>query len=201
MGLRFENGVGQTPINEEELDGLKIRTITLQVELNEFEQYNIEKALLWLRGQRLTMDHVLSELFVLRIHAKMFGEVWQWAGNFRKTEKNLGVNSVMIRIALKELINDAKYWMINEIYTPEELAIRFKHRLVSIHCFSNGNGRHSRVMADVIMEKLYNKPPFQWGKADAIGVNTIRMEYLKSLRQADQHEYQPLIAFALGREA
>lgn len=199
MGLRFENGVGQTPINEEELGGLKIRTITHQGELNEFEQYNIEKALLWLRGRRMTMDQVISEAFVLRLHHRMFGEVWRWAGKFRSTEKNLGVKSVIIRIALRELIQDAKFWMINEIYSPEELAIRFKHRLVSIHCFSNGNGRHSRVMADIIMEKLYNKPPFQWGKADAIGGNSIRMEYLKSLKLADQHEYQPLIAFSLGR--
>ncbi len=199
MGLRFENGVGQIPINEEESEGLKIRTITHQGELNEFEQYNIEKALLWLRGQRLTMDQVISETFVLKLHDRMFGEVWRWAGKFRNTEKNLGVKSVMIRIALRELINDARFWMINEIYSPEELAIRFKHRLVSIHCFSNGNGRHSRVIADVIMEKLYNRPPFQWGKSDAIGGNSIRVEYLKSLKLADQHQYQPLIAFALGR--
>ncbi len=199
MGLRFENGVGQTPINEEELEGLKIRTITHQGELNEFEQYNIEKALLWLRGQRLTMDQVISETFVLKLHDRMFGEVWRWAGKFRNTEKNSGVKSVMIRIALRELINDARFWMINEIYSPEELAIRFKHRLVSIHCFSNGNGRHSRIIADVIIEKLYNRPPFQWGKSDAIEGNSIRMEYLKSLKLADQHQYQPLIAFALGR--
>ncbi len=105
----------------------------------------------------------------------------------------------MIRIALRELINDARFWMINEIYSPEELAIRFKHRLVSIHCFSNGYGRHSRIIADVIIEKLYNRPPFQWGKSDAIEGNSIRMEYLKSLKLADQHQYQPLIAFALGR--
>ncbi len=199
MGLRFENGVGQTPINEEELEGLKIRTIIHQGELNEFEQYNIEKALLWLRGQRLTMDQVISETFVLKLHDRMFGEVWRWAGKFRNTEKNLGVKSVMIRIALRELINDARFWMINEIYSPEELAIRFKHRLVSIHCFSNGNGRHSRIIADVSIEKLYNRPPFQWGKSDAIEGNSIRMEYLKSLKLADQHQYQPLIAFALGR--
>ncbi len=199
MGLRFENGVGQTPINEEELEGLKIRTIIHQGELNEFEQYNIEKALLWLRGQRLTMDQVISETFVLKLHDRMFGEVWRWAGKFRNTEKNSGVKSVMIRIALRELINDARFWMINEIYSPEELAIRFKHRLVSIHCFSNGNGRHSRIIADVIIEKLYNRPPFQWGKSDAIEGNSIRMEYLKSLKLADQHQYQPLIAFALGR--
>ena len=99
-------------------------------------------------------------------------------------------------MALKVLCDDALYWTENNTYSPEEIAIRFKHRIVSIHCFPNGNGRHSRLMADIIIEKLFNKEPFTWGTNNLSKANETRKAYLQAVKQADQNDYQPLLDFA-----
>ena len=155
MGLEFNNLDGQTPLSVEELDGLKILSISTREELDEFEQFNIEKAIQWTLGKKIQPKDLLSEKFIKDLHKRMYGEVWKWAGSFRTSEKNLGIKSYLIPVQLKQLLDDAMYWYENQIYSPDEVAVRFKHQLVSIHCFANGNGRHSRLMADLIMEKLY----------------------------------------------
>lgn len=114
-------------------------------ELNEFEQLNIEKALVWTLQLKLDVDQILNERFIKTFHKKMFGDVWKWAGRFRQSEKNIGVHWFEIGLELKKLRDDTKYWIENNTFSPEEIAIRFKHRIVSIHCFSYGNGRHSRL--------------------------------------------------------
>ena len=126
----------------------------------------------------------------------MYGEVWKWAGTFRTSEKNLGVKNYLIAIELKQLLDDAIFWKDNNTYNSEELAIRFKHRLVSIHCFANGNGRHSRLMADLIMEKLYNSKFFSWGNTSLVKANETRINYIRAVRKADNNDIEPLIAFA-----
>ena len=157
MGIVFKYKKGQTPINEEEKDGLLIKTITLQKELDEFEQLNIEKAVEWTIQANLKQDRILSEKFIKYLHKKMYEDVWKWAGEFRKSEKNIGIKWTQIGSELKNLIDDTKYWIENKTYPPEEIAIRFKHRIVQIHCFPNGNGRHSRMMADIILESIFGK--------------------------------------------
>ena len=179
MGLNLDYIDGQTPIDEEEKEGLLIETISTKGELDEFEQLNIEEALQWIFGNK-----------------RMYGNVWAWAGTFRKTEKNIGVKSYLIPMQLKALCDDTLFWIENETYPPEEIAIRFKHRLVSIHCFPNGNGRHSRLMADIIIEKLFGKEPFSWGAANLSKDSDTRKAYLKAVKQADNNEYQPLMDFA-----
>lgn len=154
LDLNYENG--QTKLDEDEKEGLKIKTITTHSELDEYEQLNIEKALEWTISKRLDLNKILNERFIKSFHKRMFGEVWKWAGNFRQTEKNIGVDWTKISINLKLLLDDTKWWIKNETYPEDEIAIRFKHRLVSIHCFPNGNGRHSRMMADLIIEKIFN---------------------------------------------
>lgn len=126
----------------------------------------------------------------------MYGDVWKWAGSFRKSEKNIGIQSYKIGIELKQLLGDALYWFQNNTYPKDEIAIRFKHRLVSIHCFPNENERHSRLMADLIMEKLFNESYFSWGSNNLIKANEIREKYIKSLKEADNQNYEMLIAFA-----
>lgn len=196
MGLTIEYIDGQTPLSEEEKDGLKILAITTREELDEFEQLNIEKAIQWTFGNKLNADQLFSEKFIKNLHKKMYGEVWKWAGNFRHSEKNIGIKSYLIPIQLKQLLDDALFWEANKTYSAEESATRFKHRLVSIHCFANGNGRHSRLMADLIMEKLHQKTFFSWGSTNLIKATETRNNYIQAVKKADNHEIQPLIDFA-----
>jgi Fic-DOC domain mobile mystery protein B len=196
MGLNSDYIDGQTPLNEEEQNGLLIPSITIREELDEFEQLNIEKAIQWTFGKKWKAEQLFSEKFVKDLHKRMYGEVWKWAGAFRESEKNLGIKSYLIPAELKVLLDDAIFWVQNDTYSPDELAIRFKHRLVSIHCFSNGNGRHSRLMADLIMEKLFNATFFSWGSSNLVKATETRKAYIKAVKMADKQDLQPLIVFA-----
>jgi len=197
MGLDFELVNGQTPLDEEEKDGLLISTITTHGELDEFEQLNIEKAIRWTLSRKFKSDQILTEKFVKLVHKKMYGDVWVWAGEFRKTNKNIGVDRYQIAIELQKLIGDCKFWIINGTYPPDEIAVRFKHRIVQIHCFSNGNGRHSRLMGDLIIEKVFGNPVFTWGaNADLAKAGDTRATYLAAIKAADLEDIQPLLKFA-----
>ena len=126
----------------------------------------------------------------------MYRNVWRWAGEYRKTNKNIGVDKLDIPVALRSLIDDASYWLKHNVYEPAEFAIRFKHRLVSIHCFPNGNGRHSRMIADIIIEKIFQQPVFSWGSKNLYDENNSRQKYLKALRKADKGDFELLLKFA-----
>lgn len=196
MGLNLNYIDGQTPLNEEEKLGLRIKTITTRGELDELEQLNIEKALAWIFKGKFNEEKILTPEFICTVHKKMFGDVWEWAGSFRKTDKNIGVKWFMISIELNTLLGDAKFWIENETFSPDEIAIRFKHRLVSIHCFSNGNGRHSRILADIIIESIYGRNVFSWGNSILLKPDAMRKEYIDSIRRADNGTIDPLLAFA-----
>lgn len=196
MGLDLEYINGQTPLDEEEKDGLLILTIATRGELDEFEQQNIEKAVQWILGRTFKPELFFTEDFVRILHKRMYADVWAWAGEFRKTNKNIGVDKWKIPSDLKYLLDDAKYWHENNTYTQDEIAVRFKHRIVSIHCFPNGNGRHSRLMADVIIEKIYKQPVFSWGAANLSDEGDTRKSYLKAVKTADRGDYSLLLAFA-----
>src|SRR6185437_8364622 len=129
---------------------------------------------------------IFSEAFIKLAHQKMFGAVWTWAGTFRTTNKNIGVDKWDISTELKKLLDDGTYWIDNHVYAPDETAIRFKHRLVSIQCFANGNGRHSRLMADIIIEQIFHRPVFTWG--DRTKRSDIRARYLRALKAGDAGE-------------
>jgi len=186
MGLDLGYIDGQTPIDEDEKEGLLIETITTKGELDEFEQQNIEEALQWVIGKKFKAKDVFTEKFICNLHKRMYNNVWAWAGNFRKTNKNIGIDKFQIPMSLKVLCDDALYWFENQTYPAEEIAIRFKHRIVSVHCFPNGNGRHSRLMGDIIIEKLFGQKPFPWGAANLSKANDTRSAYLKAVKQADQ---------------
>jgi len=196
MGLDLKYIEGQTPLDEDEKDGLLISSITTRGELDEFEQMNIEKAILWSLGKKWKPDYILTEAFVKKLHKNMFGAVWSWAGEFRKTNKNIGVDKYQIAIELKILLDDSRYWLDNKTYDDEEFAVRFKHRIVKIHCFANGNGRHSRLMADIIISHIFNKPVFTWSTSNLNKKGDARSAYLKAIQQADDGEIVPLIDFA-----
>ncbi len=196
MGFEIKYDDGQTPLDENEKEGLKIESITTQGELDEFEQLNIEKAVGWIFRTRLKPEKILTEKFIKELHRRMYVDVWRWAGEFRKSEKNIGVNWARIGIELRTLIDDTKYWVNNKTFSPQEVAIRFKHRIVSIHCFPNGNGRHSRLMADIIIESIYGMEPFSWHQSNMVKANETRMKYIRSLKEADRGNINPLIEFA-----
>ena len=196
MGLELSHAYGQTPLDEDEREGLKIKSISTQKELDEFEQLNIEKAILWTIRTKPKTENILTEKFIRTLHQKMYGDVWKWAGEFRRSEKNIGITWSQIPMELKNLLDDATYWVANNTYAPEEIAIRFKHRLVSIHCFPNGNGRHSRIMADIIMESIFNKDIFSWHQSNMVKPDEIRKKYIRALREADNGNVEPLILFA-----
>jgi Fic-DOC domain mobile mystery protein B len=152
----------------------------------------------WTISANLKTEKILSEKFIKDLHKKMFGDVWKWAGEFRKTNKNIGIKWTQVAVELKYLIDDAKYWIENQTYSQDEIAIRFKHRIVAIHCFPNGNGRHSRMMADIIIEFVFNKEVFSWQKSNMIKADETRKSYISALREADNGNINPLIKFAIN---
>lgn len=185
---------GATPLDPDELDGLKFKHVSMRGELNELEQANVENGLLWLNRRR--KGDVLSEEFVRELHRRLFGDVWRWAGTFRQTEKNIGVDPVRIGVRLRMLLDDARHWAEHETYPPLEAAARFHQRLVQIHCFPNGNGRHARIMADEYLRRCFDHEPIDWAAGrDLMKENTRRDEYIAALRASDGNEYVPLLKF------
>ncbi|MGC4021676.1 MAG: mobile mystery protein B [Cyclobacteriaceae bacterium] len=192
MGLKLPVDRGQTPLDEDEIDGLLIPTISTRQELDEYEQQNIEEALQWILKRKFKAESVLNEEFIKKLHERMYGKVWGWAGQFRKTNKNIGIDRWQISSELRLLLDDTKFWIDKKTFDPDEIAIRFKHRLVSIHCFSNGNGRHSRLMCDIIIEKIFQRPVFTWGK----NLEDVRAKYLATIKMADSGDIKPLLSFS-----
>jgi Fic-DOC domain mobile mystery protein B len=187
---------GDTPLTADELQGL-IPSLTTQRELNEVEFANIISGRRWaLSPRRFAKSDVLNVSYLLDLHRHMFHATWRWAGRVRTTEKIIGAPPHRILSDLGVLLGDAAYWMKNATYPPDELALRFHHRLVSIHPFSNGNGLHSRLAADLLALKL-GRPIFPWGGTSPNN-EARRKEYLAALRNADAQDYAPLTAFARG---
>ena len=197
MAFNIEYPPGATPLDADELASLIPGHITTQGELNEWEQLNIVQGEAWARKQR---KEILNEAFVRQLHKQMFGETWQWAGNFRKSDKNIGVDWLKVGVELKNLLDDVRYQVEHATYSPDEIAVRFHHRLVVIHPFPNGNGRHARMMADLLAARL-GQPRFTWGSrsltdASLIGATDTRHRYIAALQAADARDYAPLLAFA-----
>jgi len=186
---------GATPLDPDEIEGLKFKHVTTRGELDQLEQGNIQIGLQWLNRSR--DKDILNELFVLKLHKRLLGDVWDWAGTFRTTGKNIGVDAVQIGVQLRTLLDDTKYWIAHDTYPAEEIAIRFHHRLVYIHLFPNGNGRHARIIADALLTKVMKKKPIDWaGGYDLQSMGERRKEYIDALRAADRGNYELLFAFA-----
>jgi Fic-DOC domain mobile mystery protein B len=185
---------GNTPLSPEELADL-IPNLATKEELNEWERENILRGREWAVGDRTSPTDMVSDAYVRKLHKKMFDETWKWAGDYRQTEKNIGVSVPEIRERLMALFGDTRYWIENGTYLPDEIAVRFHHRLVFIHLFPNGNGRHARLIADIIAMKA-GRPAFTWGSANLIKEGEARTTYLEAIRAADDGDIQPLLNFA-----
>jgi len=185
---------GATPLDPDEMEGLKLPHIETRGELDQVEQQNIQEGFNWLSRQRKYKD-LLNEDFIRTLHEKLFGSVWSWAGHFRHTEKNIGIDPVNISVELRNLLDDVKYWVGHDTYGREEFAARFHHRLVKIHPFPNGNGRHARIMTDEILEKVMDVAPINWGSGSLSTDGEHREAYINALRAADRNDYSSLIRF------
>ena len=183
-----------TPLSPEELADL-IPNLATKEELNEWERENILRGREWAVGDRTSPSDMVSDEYVRKLHRKMFDETWKWAGDYRHTEKNIGVSVHEIRDRLMALFGDTRYWIDNGTYLTDEIAVRFHHRLVFIHPFPNGNGRHARLIADIIAMKL-GRPAFTWGSANLVKEGEARTTYLEAIRAADDGDIQPLLNFA-----
>lgn len=167
--------------------------ITLRRELNEAEQITITEGEQW--AMRQSRD-VLEEDFLRELHRRMFGQVWKWAGEYSKeSNRRIGSDSHLIPLDLHQLLDDARYWTENETYSPDEIVLRFHHRLTQIHPFPNGNGRFSRLAADLLATRM-TIPRFTWGRTSLVEVGKTRRLYIAALRAADRHDIEPLLEFA-----
>lgn len=188
----FTQDDNSTPLSADEKAGLKLKWITLRSELNEVETRNILDAQSWLL--KTPPKDILSDTFLRKLHKKMFGQVWEWAGEYRTTERNIGVAPYEIPVKLLYLFDNTKFWIEAKTYTETEIAVRFHHKLVQIHPFPNGNGRVSRIMADLCMKQM-GKEPLYWGNCNLTEISAVRKKYIAALQKADNGDYSDLLNF------
>lgn len=197
MAVTDPGTAGATPLDAEQIRGLRLAFITTQAELNREEQSNILRATRWAAGARsAVMPGLLSREFVETLHRRMYGDVWAWAGKQRTAETNLGVQFTQIGVALRVLFDDAKYWLDAGTYEPVEFVVRLHHRLVAIHPFPNGNGRLARFHSDLILVRHFKRSRLTWGGGPLGNEDPRRAEYIAALRAADNHDYATLMRFA-----
>lgn len=190
--LFIDDDDANTPLTAEEREQLIPAYITLRHELNEAEQINIGQALRWTTARK---RDVLDQNFLRQLHKRMFGDVWRWAGQYRTSARNIGIDAYQIPMDVYQAIGDACYWIEHKTYPPDEIAVRFSHRLVAIHPFPNGNGRVSRLIGDLLAQQL-EQEPFTWGRANLVDVGETRARYIEALRAADNHDIKLLLLFA-----
>jgi Fic-DOC domain mobile mystery protein B len=187
---------GATPIDHDELSDLIPDYISRMSELNQLEQSNIADGFVW--AEKQIHDDILNASFVLKLHERMFNQVWKWAGKMRRSNKNIGVMKENILSELGQLLGDTHFWIDHKTFSNDEIAVRFHHRLVQIHVFPNGNGRHARLMTDLLLMKNSGSK-FTWGANGASNPLDVegetRSKYIAALRKADQGDFSALIKF------
>ncbi len=194
MGLNDDLPNGATPLDADELHGLIPTHLVSRNQLNEWEERNIQAALSWIERQRRLRP--LEEAWLRRLHREMFAQTWRWAGHYRSSDKSIGADWRQIRMQLPALLADIAYQVEHRVEPVDQIAVRFHHRLVSIHPFPNGNGRHARLIADVLIEQL-GAPRFSWGGSSSlVDASALRQQYIAALQQADRGEISALLAFA-----
>lgn len=184
---------GATPLDESETFGLKQFWISNRDQLNEIEFANISRALADRYWHRLSTSEILDDLVLRQLHKAMFSNVWEWAGKYRTTEKNIGCDSREISVRVGELCQSAKLWFNGGMPT-DEVGCKFHFDLVAIHPFANGNGRHARAATNLLLESV-GSTPFTWGRTELLTPSETRSTYVSALRAADRGDLGPLLAF------
>jgi len=191
--VRFDYAPGATPLDPDSIAGL-IPPLSTQAELNEFEEVNILSAIQWATRSRILRKDFPNVSSLKRLHREMFKLTWKWAGDFRRVDTNIGIDWRYIQPDLHNLCEDTRYWVEHGSYPWDELGVRFHHRLVSIHPFPNGNGRHARLATDILLRQN-RQTPFTWGSQSLVADGTVRRTYIAALRRADIGDSAPLLAF------
>ncbi len=187
-----------TPLDSAEQSAL-IPSLSTRAELNQFERLNINAARVWaMRKSVLNRPDLVSDGFVRELHRRMFNQVWSWAGRYRTTDKNLGWEVPRLAEGVRNACDDARAWLEHSTYPLPEAAVRLHHRLVLIHPWPNGNGRHSRLLADVVIAAKGGQE-LTWGAGqDLVAASEVRRRYIEAIRQADRGDIGPLLIFAQG---
>jgi Fic-DOC domain mobile mystery protein B len=186
---------GSTPLDPDEVDGLIPSWVATRGDLNTAEQANIVQALSLIRWQGRSVEQLLDDLVARQLHKDMFRDVWEWAGTYRLTERNIGVDPVTISVCVRDLMEDAKAWIGGQApMEPDVVGFRFHHRLVQVHAFPNGNGRHARAMTDLLLRAM-GQPPFSWGRTGLETPSATRSNYIAALRAADDRRFDLLARF------
>ncbi len=195
MTLELHEPDGATPLTPDELFGISARHISTRGELNELEGENIIEGLTWLDRRPNKLD-VLTDQASRETHKRLFGRVWNWAGVYRLTGKNIGVPAWQISTEMRSCLDDARYWRNNGSYEPLEATARFHHKLVWVHPFANGNGRWARIMAESYLATMDSGAALDWsGDGTLAAGNDHRTRYIAALRSADGFEFGPLVRF------
>jgi len=185
-------GDGHTKLGADERVGLRPAYIATRGELFEAEERNITDAL---RARAPSVEQLLDDDYLRAFHQRMFAEVWSWAGKYRTRDTNIGIPFEQIPGAVRDLVLDTKEWVESGTYNPDELSLRFHHRLVAAHPFPNGNGRHGRIVADYLVTGL-GEGRFSWGALEGDSTEDLRRRYVRALQLADAGEHTELLRFA-----
>lgn len=197
--LDFNDDDASTPLTDEIVAGLIPSWVTTRADLNEVEATNVAAGYRWLRSKRPTTTEILTTDFVQKLHQQMFGDVWDWAGAYRRTETNIGVDWWTIAVAVRQLVDDFSY-RFEHAAPPESteidlFCVEYHHRMVKIHPFPNGNGRHARACCDTLALSL-GQPAFTWGRASIVTDQLARSSYIEAIRAADDGSLTSLCVFA-----
>ena len=193
MNDLFDEPANATPLEPDERKGLLQTWVTYRQELNEAEQTNVTAGTVW--AWRVRRRDLLTEQVLRQLHKRLFGDVWAWAGEFRRTERNIGIEPARIPVDLRMALDDARHWIEQGTFPPDEIAVRLHHRLVAIHPFPNGNGRTTRLFGDLVAARL-GRDAFTWGRQNLTEVSETRGKYIAALLAADNHDIEPLLQFA-----
>ena len=192
----WQDEPGQTPLTEEEK--LQLRpSLSTRAQLNAAERLNIHAARLWaMRPAGLRRPDLVTDTFARELHRRMFNQIWKWAGKYRTSDRNLGWEWPRIPEGMRVLLDDVRYWQEHDTYPAVEVAVRLHHRMVVIHPWPNGNGRHARLLADILIA-AHGRASLTWGASlDLAQPGLARTRYIAALQAADQNDYQPLLTFA-----
>lgn len=191
--MEFTYTEGATPLDPDDQADLIPVHITSMNQLNEWEQANILRAETWAFVRKKT--NILNEGLIKELHRRMFNDTWRWAGEYRQSGKNIGIPWYQIPVRVINVCRDAEYWLRERSFSLDEIGVRVHHRLVSVHPFANGNGRHARLFTDMLLFQA-DAPRFSWGRANLPLPGSARATYLDALREADGNNYDPLLTFA-----
>lgn len=192
----FQANDNATPLDDAERPAL-VPSLSTRAELNEIERLTINAARIWfLRPAGLKRADLLTDSFAREVHRRMFSQVWRWAGHYRTTEKNMGWEVHRLTEGVRNAFDDAQAWLDHSTYPLNDCAVRLHHRLVLIHPWPNGNGRHARLMADIVVA-AHGGAELSWGaRQDLVEMTEVRRHYIAAIRQADQGDFAPLLEFA-----